>query len=289
MTKHAGIIGHPLGHSASPVFQQAAFDALGLDCRYERWETPPDELAERFEMLRDAAVLGANVTVPHKLAALALVDEVDPVASSIGAVNTVVRHEGGRLAGHNTDAAGFVQSLRLDAGFDPAGCRAAIIGAGGAARAVAFGLAEAGARELVILNRTQATAQELAEAVRKATAVGAIAGALDRGGDDPSPTEPPELVVNCTSIGMRGGPAEGAVLEAAHLVSETTLVCDLVYNPLETPLLRLAQARGARTLNGLGMLVRQGAAAFTLWTGREAPFDVMNRAARRALGHEADS
>ena len=287
MTSRAGIIGFPLGHSISPAIQQAAFDELGLDCSYERWPTPPDELKTRIQGLKSPEILGANVTVPHKRTVIGLVDEIDPVALRIGAINTVVRHEDGTLHGHNTDADGFIRSLDLDGGFDPAGRSAVILGAGGAARAVAFGLADADIERITILNRTEERATELADAVERATSVrviGALLGqksAFDRGSQ-------PDLIVQCTSIGMSGGPDEGRAPDILGLISHRTLVCDLVYNPIETPLLRLAAERGARTLGGLGMLVHQGAAAFTLWTGHEAPTGTMERVARRALQSSID-
>ena len=283
MTRFAGIIGYPLGHSISPAFQQAAFDALGLDCSYERWPTSPDELEDRFRSLRNADVLGANVTVPHKQAVLALVDEIDLVALRIGAINTVVRHDTGRLSGHNTDAAGFIRSLELDATFDPQGARVAIIGAGGAARAVGFALADAGAARITILNRTEAAARNLAESLTAASTVDVDTALLvEKGGAGPQ-GRTIDLIVQCTSLGMRGGPDELRAPEVSDMISPRTLVCDLVYNPVETPLLRLAKEHGAPTLGGLGMLVHQGAAAFAMWTGSEAPIDVMERAALQAL------
>jgi shikimate dehydrogenase len=287
VTGRVGIIGFPLGHSISPAFQQAAFDELGLDCAYERWPTPSDELEARIQSLRGPEVLGANVTVPHKQAVISLVDEIDPIASRIGAINTIVRNVNGTLRGHNTDAEGFIRSLRADTGFDPAGRAVVILGAGGAARAVAFGLADAGIKRITILNRTKEKAMELADAVARAASIrvtGASPGPESALNGDPAP----DLIVQCTSIGMSGGSEEGKAPEISGLISDGTLVCDLVYNPIVTPLLRLAAARGARTLGGLSMLVHQGAAAFTLWTGRDAPTEVMERAAHRALGPDAD-
>ena len=145
MTSRVGIIGYPLGHSISPAFQQAAFDELEIDAQYETWATPPDELGARVESLRADGVLGANVTVPHKQAVMPLLDEILPVAESIGAVNTIINRDG-FLIGANTDAGGFTRSLEQEARFSAARKRALIVGAGGAARAVAFGLAWEGAR-----------------------------------------------------------------------------------------------------------------------------------------------
>lgn len=281
MTTYVGIIGYPLGHSASPAFQNAAFRHLGLDIFYERWETPPYQLDQRVRSLRQAGFLGANVTVPHKQAVMPLLDEIDPIAQRIGAVNTIVNRDG-RLLGFNTDAAGFLRSLRDEAHFDPKEKGAIVVGAGGSARAVGFALADAGASGIVFMNRTLEHAKGLAEAVTGTTGVWAQAAGFPAPGE-PSGIFPPDLLVNCTSIGMRGGPADGRAPDVLRFISPLTLVCDLVYNPPQTPLLRQAQDRGASVLGGLGMLIYQGAAAFKLWTGKEAPVEVMYAAARAAL------
>ena len=281
MTQVVGIIGYPLGHSISPAFQQAAFDHLGLDGRYERWATAPGELRARFDRLREPDALGANITVPYKQDALALVDEIDPIAARIGAVNTVVRLADGRLRGHNTDGVGFLRSLREQGGgFSASGKRVAIVGAGGAARAVAFALADDGTTEIVIFNRTHDRADALAKAVGAASSTSCVGVSLD---DPDQLVGEFDLVVQCTTIGMKGGSGEGGVPPAARLISPNTLVCDLVYNPLITPFLRIAQDRDAKVMNGMGMLIYQGAAAFELWTGREAPIAEMYHAAVGAL------
>ena len=278
MTSRVGIIGYPLGHSISPAFQQAAFDELEIDARYETWATPPEELAARVELLRAEDVLGANVTVPHKQTVMPLLDEILPVADSIGAVNTIINREG-FLIGANTDAAGFTRSLEQEARFATVRKRALIVGAGGAARAVAFGLAWEGVAELVIVNRTPERAVELARDVSEATATETRGGALDDiGGSDGV-----DLIVNCTSMGMAGGPDPEGIPPVEGLLKRGVLVCDLVYNPQQTPLLALARERGARVLGGIGMLVYQGAAAFEFWTDREPPEDIMYSAALKAL------
>jgi shikimate dehydrogenase len=279
MTARVGIIGHPLGHSISPAFQQAAFDHLEMDAVYERWATPPEALAARVRGLRQSDYLGANVTIPYKQDVIPLLDEIDPLAARIGAVNTIVNLDQ-RLYGYNTDADGFLRSLREEAGFEPTGKTALIVGAGGAARAVAFALADANIDRILIVNRTPQRAQELARAVVSATGARVESDSLPPSG---APTRF-DLIVQCTSIGMRGSPEDGRTPPIEALLQPGVLVCDLVYNPLETPLLRLAKQKGAKTLGGLGMLVYQGAAAFTLWTGREAPIGVMYAAAREALG-----
>lgn len=278
MTSRVGIIGYPLGHSISPAFQQAGFDELEIDARYETWATPSDELAERVESLRADDVLGANVTVPHKQAVMPLLDEILPVAESIGAVNTIINRES-FLIGANTDAGGFTRSLEQEARFSAARKRALIVGAGGAARAVAFGLAWEGVSELIIVNRTPEKAVELAGDVSEATAAETRGSGFDvfsyGGGFD--------LIVNCTSMGMAGGPDPEGIPPVADLLKRGVLVCDLVYNPRETPLLALARERGARVLGGIGMLVYQGAASFEFWTDREPPEDIMYAAALKAL------
>ena len=278
MTARVGIIGYPLGHSISPAFQQAALDELEIDARYVAWPTPPEELAARVDSLRASDVLGANVTVPHKQAVMPMLDEVLPVAESIGAVNTIINRDG-VLIGANTDASGFTRSLEQEARFSAARKRALIVGAGGAARAVAFGLAWEGVSELVIVNRTAERAAELAGDVSEATATETRGG----GFEDVSNAASFDLIVNCTSMGMAGGPEPEGVPPIEGLLKRGVLVCDLVYNPQVTPLLRLARERGAWVLGGIGMLVYQGAAAFEFWTEREPPEDIMYSAALKAL------
>ena len=278
MTARVGIIGYPLGHSISPAFQQAALDELEIDARYETWPTPPEELEARVDFLRASDVLGANVTVPHKQSVMPMLDEILPVAESIGAVNTIINRDG-LLIGANTDASGFTRSLEQEAKFSAARKRALIVGAGGAARAVAFGLAWEGVSELVIVNRTAERAVELAGDVSEATATDTRGG----GYEDALTDESFDLIVNSTSVGMAGGPEPEGMPPIAGLIKRGVLVCDLVYNPRETPLLVLARERGAWVLGGLGMLVYQGAAAFEFWTEQAPPEDTMYAAALKAL------
>ena len=286
MNRRVGIIGFPLRHTVSPAFQQAAFDHHGLPARYEVWETPPDDLERRVAELRSEPLLGFNVTVPHKEAVLPLLDEVTDWARTVGAVNTVAT-DGRRLVGHNTDADGFLRALRQDGAFEPQDRRVLVLGAGGSARAVCAVLAREGAAAIAIANRTVERAEALAEEVRshdtEARALSLDRDALAAALHGPAT---PDLIVNCTSLGMRHGPQEALSPLGADLIPTGTLVYDLVYNPPETPLLRAARAAGARTLEGLPMLIYQGAAAFRLWTGLEPPVDVMFRAARRALTEE---
>jgi shikimate dehydrogenase len=282
MSKSVGVIGYPLGHSISPLFQQAAFDHLGLDVRYEVWETEPGGLRAVVAEMRQPSKLGANVTVPYKEAVMPLLDELDELAREIGAVNTIV-NQGGKLIGYNTDAEGFLKALRCEGGFEPEGKRSVLLGAGGAARAASFALVRAGVSSLVIANRTYERAQALASELRL---FGLEIAALPWGGVGPPNEElnTHDLLVNCTSIGMKHSATDGQSPLAKQLIPKQALVYDIVYNPLETPLLRDAKEVGAPTLGGLGMLVYQGGTSFQLWTGEEAPIDIMLRVARKALG-----
>ena len=248
----------------------AAFAALGLDWVYLACEVAPGAVGAALAGMRALGLGGLSVTIPHKAAALEEVDEATEAARAIGAVNTVVPAGDGRLRGENTDGGGFLASL-AEEGFDPAGRRCAVLGAGGAARAVVHALAGAGAAEVVVVNRTPERGQETAAL---AGARGRLGAAADVGSVD--------LVVNATPLGLAGGdpaqlPVDPDVFRAGQLL------VDLVPNPAVTPLMRAAAARGAEVAGGLGMLVHQGALAFELWTGRPAPVEVMRAAAAHAL------
>lgn len=273
MSARLGIIGSPVAHSLSPAIQGAALEAAGVDATYDRWETTLDGLPARLASLREPDCLGANVTIPHKQAVLPLLDEVSPLAAGIGAVNTIV-NSAGRLTGHNTDGGGFIAALE-EAGFGPAEKRFLLVGAGGAARGIAFALRSAGVPELSISNRTASRAAALADAV------GGSAVAFD------APLAGYDCVVNCTSAGMHGSGAEDALPCDPATADPGTLIVDIVYAPEETPLLRAAREAGLPVLGGLPMLIHQGALAFELWTGRPAPLDAMREAARAALAREA--
>ncbi len=278
MTLQVGIIGYPLGHTISPAFQQAAFDFCKIDARYVVWETPRETLAHRVQSMRGRDILGANVTVPYKEAVGVWLDSLSDAARQTGAVNTIVNRNG-RLEGHNTDIAGFLRALKEQSGFDPAGKRVLLLGAGGAARAVAYALKGAGVASMTFANRTAERAQRLMDALD----IGSISEAVPLEQDALHRHDGWDLIVNCTSVGMWHSAAEGQSPLPAGLIPPGSLVYDLVYNPAETPLLREAAKAGARTLGGLPMLVYQGAEAFSLWTGREAPVQVMFDAARKAL------
>jgi shikimate dehydrogenase len=280
MTKHVGLIGHPLGHSVSPPMQQAAFDHCKLDIRYETWDTDPTQLREVLARLRQASALGANVTVPYKEVMVPVLDRLDGQALEINAVNTIVKESAG-LTGYNTDVDGFLEALRREGSFEPQGKRVVLLGAGGAARGISFGLARAGVSALVILNRTFERTEDLILDLKR---FNLDLKALPWGTDAMQRALPDcDLVVNCTSMGMKHSPTESQSPLEAALIPKNALVYDVVYNPVETPLLAEAKKAGARTLAGLAMLVYQGALAFKLWTGEEAPIDIMFEAARQAL------
>ncbi len=282
-----GVIGYPIGHSISPAFQQAAFEALSPEAKrevyaqYERYPVPPEELGSFIEGVRGKEWLGVNVTIPHKEAVLPLLDRLEPEARTIGAVNTIV-NRGGVLWGHNTDAEGFLRAL-AENGYTSRGRSAAILGNGGAARAVVVGLCRAGAASVTVFGRNlERTAAMLSDLRRRryGTTLDAAAWEIL---DQPEHGPRPDLLVNTTPIGMRGGPLEGESPVSAQTIHHEMTVFDAVYNPVQTPLLQLAQERGARTIGGLDMLVYQGAISFELFTGWIAPVDIMRDAARKVL------
>lgn len=275
MSQRAGIIGHPVAHSLSPVFQEAAFKHCGLDASYERWDTPAEALEARVQSLRSTEVLGANVTIPHKEAVIPLLDELGGLSARVGAVNTIVNREG-RLFGFNTDGPGFVAALKNESAFDPAGKAILLLGAGGAARGIAFALGEAKAGQVSIWNRTADRAYRLLAELSAAGVRADWQGAPEPWGYD--------CIVNCTSVGMEGTGTEAASPCDFSRAKPSALAIDIVYKPEATTFLRAAGEHGLRTLGGLPMLIYQGALAFELWTGVPAPVDVMFEAARRQLG-----
>jgi len=261
-----GLIGNPVEHSLSPPMHEAAYEALGLDARYVTFEPAPDRLDAAIEGASALGVGGLNVTIPFKRDVLDLV-EADDLAARIGAVNTI-DFSTDPPRGYNTDAAGVRRALaRHDVALE--GAEAVVVGAGGAGRAVAFALADAGAR-VHVANRTVERAEELAAAVPGATGGGL--DTLDR-------VEHADVLVNATSVGME----EDASPVPAEYLHADLAVMDAVYAPIETRLLRDAAAAGARTVDGAWMLLFQGVEAFERWTGRTAPVDAMNDALRARL------
>jgi shikimate dehydrogenase len=273
-TTLVGLIGWPVEHSLSPAMHNAAFDALGLNWRYVPMPVPPGQVETAVRGLAALGFRGANVTVPHKQAVIPALDASDSSARTLGAVNTLIisREKGGTstVAGHNTDSQGFVGAL-CQGGFEPEdGSKAVIVGAGGSARAVVFGLLWSGTGEIVVLNRTLERAQALVadlgdrhEWASRLRALPLTPQALIES------ARTADLLVNTTSLGMWPR-VDGSIWPEGVPVPSHLTVFDLVYNPLETRLLRQARQSGARGIDGLGMLVRQGALAFDIWTNKDS-------------------
>jgi len=263
-TQLCGVILHPAGHTRSPAMHNAAFAALGIDAVYVAFDVPPATLAAALAGARALGVRQLAVSIPHKVAVIAHLDAIDATARHIGAVNTVTR-DGERLVGANTDWLGVVRALERETAL--AGRDAVVLGAGGAARAAVFGLLERGAR-VQILNRSRERAERLA----------AELGASGAGGLDALADLPCDVLVNTTSVGLR----EDASAVTAEAIPKHAVVLDAVYDPPHTRLLRDAASRGARGIEGKWWLVYQAAEQIRLWTGREAPIDVMGAAFDRA-------
>lgn len=276
-TMVCGVMGDPVKHSVSPAMHNAAFRRLGLNYVYLPFRVSKENLAGAVEGIRALHITGMNVTIPHKVSIIPLLDEVDPLAQRIGAVN-VVHNKEGRLAGSNTDADGFLRLLK-EQGIEAGSLHAVVLGAGGASRAVCFALASLGS-DIIILNRTVQKALDCAAEMAKYT--GRTFAALELNPDNLAGSlAKADLVVNTTSLGMAPhadvSPVNCALLERRHIVA------DIVYNPAVTRLLRDAEKAGARIIGGLDMLAWQGALSFETWTGCRAPVDVMRHAAAQAV------
>lgn len=290
-TKICGIFGYPVEHSFSPSMHNAAFEHLSMNWAYVPFPVRSPDLPAAVESVRALGLAGVNVTVPHKQAVAGLVDELSPAAKLSGAVNTVINREG-LLAGHNTDGEGFVRALREEAGLEAASAPVLIIGAGGAARAVAVALALSGAPAVFVTNRTEKRAVGLCRLLSDGT------GCETAVVEWPCETEQMGekrylwedvlnsvgLVVQTTSIGMSPD-FDSAPPFPFHLLGRGHTVVDLVYNPSHTAFMKRCRAAGARVFNGAGMLLHQGAIAFELWTGRKAPLEVMRRALKEGIGN----
>jgi shikimate dehydrogenase len=273
MTRRLGLIGFPVQHSLSPALQQPALDALGIDATYELWPTPLDELAGRVASLREPDAIGANVTVPHKQAVIPFLDELSETAMRAQAVNTVINRDG-VLLGDNTDVYGLARSL-TDAGIDRKGFTALVLGAGGAARGILLALESLGVGQVTVANRTITRANELARSFPdiQIAAVGIDEHVLT------VHLSAADIVINATSLGWNADDTPIPIHLLKHL-RQSSLVVDLTYR--ETLLLRSAGELGLLTLDGLPMLVYQGARSLELWTGRSAPVDLMMRHALEA-------
>ncbi|MGB3053115.1 MAG: shikimate dehydrogenase [Polyangiales bacterium] len=271
-----GIFGWPVAHSKSPQMHESAARALGIALRYERFEVTPEGLAEAIRAKHAAGIDGYNLTVPHKVAIMSMIDEVTPAARAIGAVNTVVRSGGGRYLGDNTDAPGFVRSLE-EAGVQLSGARVVVLGAGGASRAAVVGLAHAGAAEILVLSRRPEQSEALCRSMADAVGCSLEAASLGEAGRHFGGAT---LLVQATSATLGSNPGAQAFAESLPIeaLPEGVAVVDMVYEPLKTALLARAEARGLQIIDGLGMLLHQGAIAFEMWTGVEPPLDVMRTA-----------
>jgi shikimate dehydrogenase len=276
-TKIYCIFGHPVSHSLSPAMHNSAFSALGLDCAYVAFDISPEEIGKAVQAVRTLGISGVNITIPHKETIIPHLDEVAPDAELTGAVNTV-KNDGGKLSGHNTDVGGFLRAVEEELGVKPEGSKVFLAGAGGAARAVMSAFCMNGAEKIYVLNRTHDKALRLAsdfgERFRKIKIepvkfgdVKAIESGLGKA----------DILVNSTSSGMDGREVLDLPLDK---MKKTSVVYDLVYKPRETRLVKEARGLGLKAAGGLGMLLYQGVLSFEIWTGKQAPVDVM----RKALG-----
>lgn len=267
------VVGNPVRHSLSPLILNAAFAAAGLDWVCTAFEPPEEAGADIPAAVHTLGLRGLSVTMPFKEVVAASLEQLTPVARALGAVNCV-RWQDGRLTGDNTDGDGFVDALRAE-GFDPRGRRCVLFGAGGAGRAVAWALGQAGAAEVVVVNRNRERAEAAVD----------LAGAVGRLGE-PTDVRESELVVNATPLGMGGDATSGGARPLPidpSLLHNGHVVTDLIYHPLTTPLLEAAAAQGARVLNGVGMLVHQAAWSFGHWTGEKPPVEAMSAVVKAEL------
>ena len=273
-TKLVAILGSPLGHTLSPAMHNAAFQALGLDYYYLPVEVSSEHLGMVVGGLRWMNYAGFNVTMPHKIEIRQFLDETDSLADLVGAVNTVVIRDG-RLKGYNTDGIGFVRALEKEKNTSVRDKKVLILGAGGAARSIALALAANSVREIAICNRTPDKADELAGHINRQLRPCSYTLQLETGSAAASLAEM-DIIINTTSIGMAPD-LEGLPLDT-RLLNPRQTVCDIVYHPRQTRLLREAENIGCSTMNGLAMLIYQGAEAFSLWTGQPAPVAIMREA-----------
>lgn len=273
-----GVFGHPVAENPTIVMQEAAFNALNLDWRYLTLEVLPEDLEDAVKGMKAMNMKGMNLTIPHKVEVLKYLDRIAPDAKLMGAVNTI-RVEAGKLIGENTDGKGFLRSLTQDAGINPEGLECLVFGAGGAARAICIELAFAGVRKITVVNRTDSRGRELVELINTGTQAEAVFVKWNSGYKLP---ETAAVIVNATSIGLF--PDIDAKPDINYSsISSGMVVCDVIPNPPNTPFLKEAELRGAKTLNGLGMLVYQGAIGFKMWTGIDAPVEVMYTALKKVF------
>ncbi|OCT17202.1 shikimate dehydrogenase [Paenibacillus pectinilyticus] len=270
-----GVFGDPIRHSRSPIMLNRAFQETGVNGVYAAFHVKPEELGEAVRGIKALGYRGVNVTIPHKVDVMNYLDEIDEGAMIVGAVNTIV-NEAGKLKGFNTDGIGYVRSLKEETGIELKGKRVLVLGAGGAARGVAYALAKEGASCIYIANRTRERAVELAQTI------GAFTETVGLGMDElEDVVDQVEFVLNTTSAGMH--PNVDELPLPLHLLRSHHLVSDLIYNPRITRFLRKAEAIGARIHGGLGMFIYQGAYAFEYWTGTPAPVEAMRQVVEQSL------
>jgi shikimate dehydrogenase len=275
-TKLTGLIGSPLEHSVSPQMHNAAYEALGLNYCYVPLKTDPDDLEAVIDSIRALGFAGVNVTIPHKESVITHLDEVTQLARQIGAVNTVV-NQNGRLIGYNTDGPGFIDSLREEAGFTAKGKNAVVIGAGGASKAIVTMLAQEGIKTLVISDIDQERSSELCEVINANFEIAPYAAPANSK-ELTKAIANCDILVNASPVGMHPN-IKRTPIDLSCDIKKDAVVYDLVYNPLETELLKWAKSKGAKPVSGIGMLIRQGALSFTLFTEKEPPIEVMKKAA----------
>ncbi|MBU4560839.1 shikimate dehydrogenase [bacterium] len=276
-TKVVGLIGYPIGHTLSPAMHNRAFEYLDLNYLYLPFPVKESNLKEALRALPALSVVGVNVTLPYKERVLEYLDEVSEEAELTQAVNTILVKDS-RLIGYNTDGKGFVTSLKKGAEFNPRDKKVVIIGAGGASRAVSIGLAKEGVEKITLIDIVFNKAQSLASHIAKNISKVEVAAVKEEGlGKE---VREADILINATPLGMK--PDDSLPIDP-KLLHPNLLVYDLIYNPSKTKLLSEAERIGAKTLNGIGMLLYQGALAFTIWTGREAPIEVMARALKEEL------
>ena len=275
MTKITGVCGWPVAQNLSPYMHNAAFQALGLDWEYLRFAVRPGEIGAALKGIAALGIVGVNLSLPHKVDAVAYLDEISPKVQLIGSANTVVVREDGSLYGHNTDGEGFLLALRDELGILPQGLKVALMGAGGVSRSIAANLALAGATEIAVYDADPKRVTEVALLIEKAHS--ACRGRAVQPNTLAAAVAEADLVVNATPVGMWPDVNAKPVVDP-DLLHPGQILYDVIHNPPESKLVEIARQRGLRALGGLPMLVRQGALAFQVWTGIAPPLDVMREA-----------
>ena len=281
-TKVCGVIGDPIGHTLSPVIHNAAFNHLKLDFVFLAFEVKADDLEFAINGMQGLGIRGLNVTMPHKIAITRYLDEADSTVKFLGSANTILNDDG-KLSGFNTDGVGALQALREN-GVNPTGKNVVLLGAGGAAKAIAYSLSKE-AETLYILNRTPEKAAVLADALNRMSSNKVVGNLLSPSTIQAS-LQNADVLINTTSVGMY--PAVGNSLVAPQWLKPNLTVMDAVYNPVETKLAKDAKAAGAKVISGIEMLIYQGAASFNIWTGHTAPVEVMQTAALNKIAKGAN-